>query len=204
MTWARETVRGAVSSLVAPAVLLAAALLVAVGGSGADALSSLGQLTKGPDVPPTPVEMVSRDVPLGADVGQLDGRLVASAGARATRGSPSASPRQGGGGSAPSPAAGAGAGVGGGPSTPSSTQSPAPGPPSSSPGQAGAGQGIPPSAPTPSAPSSSPSPSAPAPRRPNPIGDVLNQTEQLGDDLLKPVKPLTDQILGGLQRGLQR
>ena len=195
MTWARAAVRRTVSSLVAPAVLLAAALIVAVGGAGADALSSLDQLTKGPDVPPTPVEMVSRDAPVGADVGQLDGRLVASAGARSAQSSPRAGARQVGEGSPPSSAGGAG-----GVSTPSSAPSPAPVSPGGASDQGGAS--TPPSAPAPSAPSappSSPSPAAPSPR-PNPVGDVVDQTQQLGGEILKPVKQITDQILGGLPR----
>ena len=195
MTWVRETIRGTVSSLVAPALLLAAALIVAIGGSGADALSSLGQLTKGPDVPPTPVEMVSREAPVGADVGELDGRLVASAGARAAQSSRGARARQGGGGSAP-PASGA---TSAGGSTPSSAVSRGPGSPGGTSGQSGAQPGTTPSAPAPGAPPSSPSPSAPS-AQPNPVADVLDQTQQLGNDLLKPVKPLTDQVLGGLPR----
>ena len=195
MTWAREAVRGTVSSLVAPALLLAAALIVAIGGSGADALSSLGQLTKGPDVPPTPVEMVSREAPVGADVGQLDGRLVASARVRSAQSSRGARPRQGGGGSAP-PASGA---TSAGGSTPSSAVNRGPGSPSGTSGQSSAQPGATPSAPAPSAPPSSPSPSAPS-AQPNPVADVLDQTQQLGNDLLKPVKPLTDQVLGGLPR----
>ncbi len=192
MTWALETVKRAVSSLVTPAVLLAAALIVALGGSGADALSSLDQLAKGPDVPPTPVNMVSRDAPVGADVGQLDGRLVASAGARAAQ-AQSAGPTPQGGGSTPSTAA-----AGGGSSTPSSTSSPSPGPPSAPSGQGGAGPGSASAAPAPGAPPSSDSPSSPS--RPNPVGDALDQTEQLTDGLLKPVKQITDQVLGGLPR----
>jgi len=191
MTWARETFRGTISSLVAPALLLAAALIVAIGGSGADALGSLDQLTKGPDVPPTPVEMVSRDAPVGADVGELDGRLVASAGARSVQSSPRAGARQVGEGSPPSSAGGAG-----GVSTPSSAPSPAPVSPSGASDQGGAST-PPPSAP--SAPPSSPSPAAPSPR-PNPVGDVVDQTQQLGGEILKPVEQITDQILGGLPR----
>jgi len=188
MTWAREAFRGTISSLVAPALLLAAALIVAIGGSGADALGSLDQLTKGPDVPPTPVEMVSRDAPVGADVGELDGRLVASAGARSVQSSPRAGARQVGEGSPPSSAGGAG-----GVSTPSSAPSPAPVSPGGASDQGGAS--TPPSAPVPS----SPSPAAPSPR-PNPVGDVVDQTQQLGGEILKPVKQITDQILGGLPR----
>jgi len=195
MTWAREAVRGTVSSLVAPALLLAAALIVAIGGSGADALSSLGQLTKGPDVPPTPVEMVSREAPVGADVGQLDGRLVASARVRSAQSSRGARPRQGGGGSAP-PASGATSASG---STPSSAVNRGPGSPSGTSGQSSAQPGATPSAPAPSAPPSSPSPSAPS-AQPNPVADVLDQSQQLGDELLKPIKPITDQVLGGLPR----
>lgn len=192
MTSALETVKTAVSSLVTPAVLLAAALIVALGGSGADALSSLDQLTKGPDVPPTPVNMVSRDAPVGADVAHLDGRLVASAGAPAAQAqSPvrAASTPQGGG-SAASPTAATGAGS----STPSSTS----GAPSASTGQGGAGPGSATTAPAPSAPPSS-NP-APAPSQPNPVGDVLDQTEQLANDLLKPVTRITNPVLGGLPR----
>ena len=192
MTWARETFRGTISSLVAPALLLAAALIVAIGGSGADALGSLDQLTKGPDVPPTPVEMVSRDAPVGADVGELDGRLVASAGARSVQSSPRAGARQVGEGSPPSSAGGAG-----GVSTPSSAPSPAPVSPSGASDQGGAS--TPPSAPAPSAPPSSPSPAAPSPR-PNPVGDVVDQTQQLGGEILKPVEQITDQVLRGLRR----
>lgn len=196
MTWAREALRGTLSTLAAPAVLLAAALIVAIGGSGADALSSLGQLTKGPDVPPTPVEMVSRDAPVAADVGQLDGQLVASAGARAaqvTQGSPS--PAQGSSGLSPSAAGGSGGAAGAAPPV-----SPAQGsaPSGGSSGQGGAQPGTAPSASAPSPPPSSSSP--PAPSRPNPVGDALDQTRQLGDELLKPVAPITDQLLGGLRR----
>ena len=190
MTWAREAFRGTISSLVAPALLLAAALIVAIGGSGADALGSLSQLTKGPDVPPTPVDLVSRDAPVGADVGQLDGRLVASAGARSVQSSPRAGARKVGEGSPPSSAGGAG-----GVSTPSSAPSPAPVSPGGASDQGGAS--TPPSAPVPS----SPSPAAPSPSpRPNPVGDVVDQTQQLGGEILKPVEQITDQILGGLPR----
>ncbi len=195
MTWALEALRGTLSSLVAPAVLLAAALIVAIGGSGADALSSLAQLTKGPEVPPTPVDMVSRDARVGPDVGQLEGRLVASAGVRSaqvTQGSPS--PAQGSSSSAPSAAGGSG-----GASAPSPAVSRAPGssPSGGSSGQGGAQPGTTPSA---SAPSPPPSSSSPAPSRPNPVGDALDQTRQLGSELLKPVAPITDQLLGGLRR----
>jgi len=195
MTWAQKTLRGTLSSLVAPALLLAASLIVAVGGSGAGALSSLGQLTKGPDVPPTPVEMISRDAPVGTDVAQLDGRLVASAGARANQGSRSA-------GSGPSrtgPTPSAAGGSGGASTRSPTSSSPAPGPAGGSPGPSGSGPGNSPSAPSapaPSAPPSSPSPSAPAPP-PNPVQNLLDQT-------LKPVKPVLDQVVGGLRRGLPR
>lgn len=179
------------TSLLAPAVLLAAALLVAVGGAGADAVGSLTQLTRGPDIPLTSVELVGRDATGGADLTELEGQLSASAprggqaatsgraarrageAARATKGS-SGSGRQ------------AGSGTGSG--SPSSGAGDAP----------AGGQSSTPSAP---APSTSPGSSTPsAPTKPNPVGDALDQTQQDLDNLLKPVKPITDQVLGGLGR----
>jgi hypothetical protein len=185
--------------LFAPAAVLAAALLVAVGGSGADALSSLGQLASGPAVPLSSVDAVNRASSGGADVSDLDGENLASAGATRARARATASRhraehrRADGSGSSGSRAerggstAGGSGPAGGGGGVPSSGgggQAPA----ATSPRAPSGGQ----------APSSRPAPSSPT--KPSPLGETLDQTQQQLDELLKPVKPITDQVLGGLGR----
>ena len=193
---AREAARGLTSPLLAPAALLAAALLVAVGGSGADALTSLGQLAHGPDVPLSSVDAVSRGASAAAHADGLDSSMLATSGAAKPRARGSASSRDAerlreaasgssgprpdggssGGGRSRGGSGGARTGAGGGT---------APGP--ASPGAPSSGR----------APSSSPAPSSPSP---NPVEKTLDQTEQQLDKLLKPVKPITDGVLGGLGR----
>jgi len=180
------------TSLLAPAVLLAAALLVAVGGAGADAFGSLAQLTRGPNLPLSSVEQVSRGATRGADLTELEGQLSASAPRDGQAATPGRAARRTG----EAPRAAKGSSGSSGRQAGSGTGS---GSPSSGPAETPAGgQG---SAPTAPAPSTSPGNSAPsAPTKPNPVGDTLDQTQQDLDNLLKPVKPITDQVLGGLGR----
>ena len=181
------------TSLLAPAALLAAALVVAVGGAGADAVGSLSQLTQGPDVPLSSAERVRRGAPAEADLTELEGQLSASSGEQA--GTPRRAARRAGDaadttrGSAGS---GGQAGSGTGAGSPGND-------PGNGPGNAPAGgQGSTPSGPAPSTSPDGPAPSAPT--KSNPVGDTLDQTQQDLDNLLKPVKPITDQVLGGLGR----
>ena len=198
MAWAREALRGITSSLLAPAALLAAALVVAFGGSGADALSSLGQLASGPEVPLSSVDSVSRGGSDRADVADLDTAVLASADPARSRSRGSASKR---GADRSSARAGesSGSGTGNGSAGGGTTGTPSSG------GSTGSGGGGAAPAPTsPRAPSSGQAPSgnsAPStPSRPNPLADTLDQTQQQVDKLLQPVKPITDGVLGGLGR----
>lgn len=176
------------SSLLVPAALLAGALVVAVGGSGADAVSSLGQLTRGPDIPLTSVDMVDRNAPVGADVTQLDADMLASSApgqaSGRTAGTAAGGPDK--------PAAGANGSSGSSPNAAPKSQG------GSSGGTAGRGQSGNPTTSTPSRAPANPTPSSPTPA--NPVGKTLDQTQQNADHLLKPVKPITDQVLGGLGR----
>jgi hypothetical protein len=197
MTWAREARRGITSSLLVPAALLAGALVVAFGGAGADALSSLGQLATGPAVPLSSVESVSRGAAAGADISDLDSGVLASADSAKRRSSRARSkqsaerPRNGARGSSRA-ASGDGRSGGGGNRSSGGTAG------------SGGGGGAAPAPSTPRAPSSGQAPSGnnspSSPSRPDPLGDTLDQTEQQPDKLLQPVKPITDGVLGGLGR----
>jgi hypothetical protein len=199
MTWAREARRGITSSLLVPAALLAAALVVAFGGAGADALSSLGQLATGPAVPLSSVDSVSRGAAAGADISDLDSGVLASADSAKRRSSrskakESAERSRGDAGGSSRTASGSGRSGGGGSGNRSSGGTAGP----------GGGGGAAPAPASPQAPTSGQAPSgnnAPSsPSRPNPLGDTLDQTQQQLDKLLQPVKPITDGVLGGLGR----
>ena len=180
--------------MLAPAALRAAALGVAFGGAGADALTSLGQLASGPAIPLSSVDSVSRGASGGADASGLDSGMLATPRAAKPRGGgpPPARPAGRGGGAAgggPGPrraggaSSGGSSGSGGGSTGSGGGSAPAP----ASPGAPSSGR----------APSSGPAPSAP---KPNPVGNTLDQTQQQLDKLLQPVKPITDGVLGGLGR----
>jgi len=173
-----------------PAALLAAAVIVAGGGGGADALSSLKQLTSGPDVPPTPVDLVSPDAPVGADIGHLDGQLLAVTRSRPGFGSAGAG-SAGAVGAAPVTGSGGPADQGASPVAAAPPAGPAP---------AGGGPSQEGAAPTPGPAPSSGAPSSPVPSGPNPLPQVLDGTQQQLEDLVEPVRPITDGLLGGAGR----
>ena len=86
-TWSRQVARAAGASLIAPLVLLLAAGVVASGG-GLGGLGSLGQIASGPSLPDTGVTTASSPSVESAEI-------AAAAAAPAARGAPRSAPPAG-------------------------------------------------------------------------------------------------------------
>jgi hypothetical protein len=174
-TWVQGVVRGVGASLIAPLVLLFAATVLAASGSGFGAVSSLGQVASGPDLPTPNTELAGTPDLKNNEVVGVERDLLASA---------SRPP-------AATSAAGGGAGTGtstagGGPIT---FPSPQGGPVASGPLASN------PTVSTPSSSSTGSSPPASSPA-PQPLNNLLQETRQLGNSVVpQPLRPVTDNIL---------
>jgi len=158
-------------------MLLSAAGVLAAGG-GLGGLGAIGQLTSGPALPDTGLEVASADSLEDAEIVGVDLSEPAAPGATAGVGGSPAELAAGSGGAGALPAA--------------------PGSPPASPGPPGTTPGAPPAEPTGST-SPGESPGAGQPR--NPLDDVVDPLRGVGNQLPGPLGPTTNDILDLLTRG---